>query len=217
MLWQHYWLSISHMCIVEQKAPAGFLSLNTSLCCIAMLPSICPVAAGYGNGRSCLAGRSDRKASTMTEQDLHGLIDDVRRGRMSRRTFTSSRRCSSRPMWRTRILTATSGPICRRAQRRCSSRIIPASSCGSSCQARSRATRTSIRAGNVARWKSPEYDNLFAQREVEIDPVKRATMFIALNDMLIKNVVVIPVATRPCVGAVVNNLHASLSGWDTNT
>jgi peptide/nickel transport system substrate-binding protein len=70
---------------------------------------------------------------------------------------------------------------------------------------------------NVVRWQSPEYDKLFAQSEVEIDPVKRATMFIALNDMLIKNVVVIPVVTRPGVSAVANRLHAPLSGWDTNT
>jgi peptide/nickel transport system substrate-binding protein len=70
---------------------------------------------------------------------------------------------------------------------------------------------------NVVRWQSPEYDRLFAQSEVEIDPVKRAAMFIALNDMLIKDVVVIPVVTRPNVSAVANNLHAPLSGWDTNT
>jgi peptide/nickel transport system substrate-binding protein len=70
---------------------------------------------------------------------------------------------------------------------------------------------------NATRWQSPEYDKLFAQTEVELDPVKRAAMFIALNDMLIKNVVVIPVVTRPGVSAVANNLHAPLSGWDTNT
>ena len=42
---------------------------------------------------------------------------------------------------------------------------------------------------NVTRWRSPEYDQLYAQSEVEIDPVKRATMLIALNDMVIRNVV----------------------------
>ncbi len=70
---------------------------------------------------------------------------------------------------------------------------------------------------NVVRWQSPEYDRLFARSEVEIDPVKRAAMFIALNDMLINDVVVIPVVTRPGVSAVANNLRAPLSGWDTNT
>jgi len=70
---------------------------------------------------------------------------------------------------------------------------------------------------NVARWQSPEYDRLFARSEIEIDPVKRAAMFMALNDLLIKDVVVIPVVTRPGVSAVANGLHAPLSGWDTNT
>ncbi len=70
---------------------------------------------------------------------------------------------------------------------------------------------------NVVRWQSPEYDRLFARSEIEIDPVKRAAMFIALNDILIKNVVVIPVVTRPAVSAMANSLHAPLSGWDTNT
>jgi peptide/nickel transport system substrate-binding protein len=71
-------------------------------------------------------------------------------------------------------------------------------------------------ARNVTRWQSPEYDQLYAQSEVEIDPVKRAAMLIALNDMVIKNVVVIPVVTRPDVTAVANNLHVTLSGWDIN-
>jgi peptide/nickel transport system substrate-binding protein len=70
---------------------------------------------------------------------------------------------------------------------------------------------------NFTRWQSPEYDNLYAKSEVEIDPVKRAAMLIALNDMLIKNVVVIPVVTRPIVTAVANNLHPRLSGWDSGT
>jgi hypothetical protein len=34
---------------------------------------------------------------------------------------------------------------------------------------------------------------------------------------VIRNVVVIPVVTRPAVTAVANNLHTPLSGWDTNT
>ena len=70
---------------------------------------------------------------------------------------------------------------------------------------------------NVTRWQSPEYDRLYAQSEVEIDPVKRAAMLIALNVMLIRNVVVIPVVTRSYVTAVANNLHAPLSGWDSET
>ncbi len=70
---------------------------------------------------------------------------------------------------------------------------------------------------NVVRWQNPEYDRLFSRSELELDPVKRAAMFMTLNDMLTKEVVVIPVVTRPGVSAVANRLHAPLSGWDTNT
>jgi peptide/nickel transport system substrate-binding protein len=38
-----------------------------------------------------------------------------------------------------------------------------------------------------------------------------------MNDMVINNVVVIPVVYRPGVSAVSNKLHAPLSGWDNNT
>ncbi|HXA22292.1 MAG TPA: peptide ABC transporter substrate-binding protein [Acetobacteraceae bacterium] len=70
---------------------------------------------------------------------------------------------------------------------------------------------------NITRWQSPEYDKLYEQSDTEIDPVKRAALFIAMNDLVIKNVVVIPVVARPSVSAMVNGLHAPLSGWDNNT
>ena len=37
-----------------------------------------------------------------------------------------------------------------------------------------------------------------------------------MNDLLIKNVVVIPVVARPGVAAVANNLHAPPSGGDSD-
>jgi peptide/nickel transport system substrate-binding protein len=70
---------------------------------------------------------------------------------------------------------------------------------------------------NITRWQSAEYDKLFAASETEIDPVKRAAHFVAMNDLLVKNVVVIPVVARPGVVAVAKNLYAPLSGWDNNT
>ena len=70
---------------------------------------------------------------------------------------------------------------------------------------------------NIVRWQNAEYDKLFEQSERELNPVKRAALFIAMNDLVIKNVVVIPVVSRPTVAAVGMNLHAPLSGWDTNT
>jgi len=69
---------------------------------------------------------------------------------------------------------------------------------------------------NITRWRSPEFDKLFHDAENELDPVRRAALFITMNDLLIKNVVIIPVVTRPLVAAVSNKLHAPLSGWDSN-
>ena len=49
-----------------------------------------------------------------------------------------------------------------------------------------------------------------------MDPVKRAAMFIRMNDLLIENVVVIPVVWRNGVGAATARLRGmALSGWDS--
>jgi peptide/nickel transport system substrate-binding protein len=69
---------------------------------------------------------------------------------------------------------------------------------------------------NISRWQNADYDKLHDQSDSELDPVKRAAMFIAMNDLVIKDVVVIPVVTRPSVSAVSGKLHAPLSGWDSN-
>ena len=68
---------------------------------------------------------------------------------------------------------------------------------------------------NITRWRNAQYDALFAASEHETDPVKRAALFIEMNDMVIKNVVVIPVVYRPQVAAVATKLHVQLSGWDS--
>ena len=69
---------------------------------------------------------------------------------------------------------------------------------------------------NTTRWRNAEYDKLHDQSDNELDPVKRAALLIAMNDMLIRNVVTIPVVTRPSVAAVGSKLRAPLSGWDSN-
>jgi peptide/nickel transport system substrate-binding protein len=68
---------------------------------------------------------------------------------------------------------------------------------------------------NIVRWRNPDYDALYAASEHETDPVKRAALFIQMNDMVIKNVVVIPDVYRPSVAAVANKMHVRLSGWDS--
>lgn len=69
---------------------------------------------------------------------------------------------------------------------------------------------------NITRWKSEEYDKAYRAAEGELDPVKRAALFIRMNDLAIGNQVVIPVVFRPRVAAVSNKLHAPLSGWDND-
>jgi hypothetical protein len=68
----------------------------------------------------------------------------------------------------------------------------------------------------VTRWQSAEFDKLYEASDSELDPVRRAALFIAMNDLLVRNVVVIPVPARRDVSALANDLHAPLSGRDTN-
>src|SRR5919106_2940254 len=69
---------------------------------------------------------------------------------------------------------------------------------------------------NITRWKSEEYDKLYRAAEGELDPVKRAASFIKMNEMVIQNVVVIPVVFRPRVAAVGNRMRVEQSGWDSD-
>jgi peptide/nickel transport system substrate-binding protein len=69
---------------------------------------------------------------------------------------------------------------------------------------------------NITRWRNEEFDKLFTSSESELDPVKRAAMFIKMNEMVIQNVVVIPVVFRPRVAAVSNALRVEQSGWDSD-
>jgi peptide/nickel transport system substrate-binding protein len=69
---------------------------------------------------------------------------------------------------------------------------------------------------NITRWASEEYDRAFRAAEGELDPVKRAALFIRMNELVCQNQVVIPVVYRPGVAAVSNKLQVDLSGWDTN-
>jgi peptide/nickel transport system substrate-binding protein len=70
---------------------------------------------------------------------------------------------------------------------------------------------------NITRWRNEEYDRLWKAAESEMDPVKRAARYIGMNDLLIQNVVVIPVLWRNVVTAVSNRLKGTdISGWDSN-
>ena len=67
---------------------------------------------------------------------------------------------------------------------------------------------------NVTRWHSEAYDQAFHAAESELDSVKRAALFIAMNDMVVEDGVVIPIVSRPQVYAMSRKLKAVLSGWD---
>src|SRR6266849_3842667 len=69
---------------------------------------------------------------------------------------------------------------------------------------------------NITRWRSEAYDNAYKASEGELDPIKRAALFIAMNDMVVGDPVVIPVVYRPRVSAMSRRLRAALSGWDND-
>ena len=68
---------------------------------------------------------------------------------------------------------------------------------------------------NPTRWRNEEYDRAWKSAEAEMDPVKRAALFIKMNDLVIQNIVVIPVVFRPRVAAISNQMRDVVqSGWD---
>jgi peptide/nickel transport system substrate-binding protein len=70
---------------------------------------------------------------------------------------------------------------------------------------------------NKTRWRNEEYDKLWKAAEHEMDSVKRAALFVKMNDLVIQNVVVIPVVYRPRVAAISNRLRDVVqSGWDSD-
>jgi len=68
---------------------------------------------------------------------------------------------------------------------------------------------------NIVRFRSEEYDRLFREAETELDPIKRAALFIRMNDIVVSSNHVIPVVLRPLVSASLNNLRPVLSAWDS--
>jgi peptide/nickel transport system substrate-binding protein len=70
---------------------------------------------------------------------------------------------------------------------------------------------------NIERWCSPEFDALLAQATAEIDPDTRAEIFIRLNDMLVNEVVMIPLVHLGVAGGVANDLlGVDLTPWDVD-
>ncbi len=70
---------------------------------------------------------------------------------------------------------------------------------------------------NITRFRNEEYDRLWHAAEQEMDPVKRAALFIQMNDLVIQHVAVIPVLWRNGAAGAGSRLRGmELSGWDSN-
>jgi peptide/nickel transport system substrate-binding protein len=69
---------------------------------------------------------------------------------------------------------------------------------------------------NITRWSNAECDKAYADSEGELDPVKRAALFIKMNELACGDHAVIAVVYRPTVSAVGSKLQVDISGWDTN-
>jgi peptide/nickel transport system substrate-binding protein len=70
---------------------------------------------------------------------------------------------------------------------------------------------------NVTRWVSDEYDNTYKAAMVELDPVKRAALFIHMNDLVCTAHNVIPIVNRPKAIALSNKLrNPPITSWDND-
>ena len=67
---------------------------------------------------------------------------------------------------------------------------------------------------NVTRWRNEEYDRIFRESEGEMDPVRRAALFIRMNDLIVGSNHIIPLFNPRLVNGHLNNLRPVLSGWD---
>jgi peptide/nickel transport system substrate-binding protein len=74
-----------------------------------------------------------------------------------------------------------------------------------SWQVATRANRWS--GANTTRWRSEEYDRLWRGAERELDPVKRAALFIRMNDLVVQQGAVVPIVWRDTADAVSTRLR----------
>ncbi|AKG21411.1 peptide ABC transporter substrate-binding protein [Calothrix sp. 336/3] len=71
---------------------------------------------------------------------------------------------------------------------------------------------------NYSRYCNPEYDKLWKQSTTELNQQKRQQLFIQMNDLLIKDAIVIPLVARAEVSGISNRLiGVEATPWDTKT
>ena len=66
---------------------------------------------------------------------------------------------------------------------------------------------------NFLRWVNKDYDAAVDAAEVEVDPLKRADLYIKCNDLIWQENAMISVMHRIKVGATSNTLRPVMSGW----
>jgi peptide/nickel transport system substrate-binding protein len=69
---------------------------------------------------------------------------------------------------------------------------------------------------NMTRWQSGEFDALFRAAEGELDAIKRAGLFIRMNDLVVSDGYVLPMIDRTTARAMKHGLMAPLSGWQSD-
>jgi peptide/nickel transport system substrate-binding protein len=67
---------------------------------------------------------------------------------------------------------------------------------------------------NTSRWRNADYDTAYKEAEGELDPVKRAALFIKMNELVVGDGGVIPIVYRPSIAGLGSKMRAPLSGWD---
>ncbi|MBR0740083.1 peptide ABC transporter substrate-binding protein [Bradyrhizobium liaoningense] len=70
---------------------------------------------------------------------------------------------------------------------------------------------------NFTRWTNKEYDDAIDAADAEMDPVKRAALYIKCNDLMWQDTVFIPAMHRLKVEASANTLRPVISGWANET
>lgn len=69
----------------------------------------------------------------------------------------------------------------------------------------------------TSRFVNKDYDAAIDAADGEMDPIKRAALYIKANDILFQEIVFIPAQHRLKVEAAANNLVCVVSGWANET
>jgi peptide/nickel transport system substrate-binding protein len=69
---------------------------------------------------------------------------------------------------------------------------------------------------NLSRYVDPAADEAYRAAQKELDPVKRAALFIKMNDIFCSANVILPIIARTRTAACSNTLVPNYSGWDAD-